>query len=883
MTIDKDKIVSYLIADYSLKPRGKYLREGRCPQCNKKSLFIDTENPFNLKCGRDNKCGYQTKTRDLYPECFKPLHVSNPPTHENPNATANAYLAQRGFDLFKIQGWYEQAQRNETKAVKEPKATETVRFYLDDDKQLSWDRYIQEIEMPDGPKKAQFAYGKKYGGKWWQPPANSDYAIKFEDKKRVWLAEGIFDAIALNLAGKPAVSLMSCNNVITSNDPDKPHDIREHFNKGVRWIIALDNDKAGKSYALRFYKYLNGRGERVQIAIAPDKQKKDWNDIYKENKGKIPQSVINDCVYEGSLLTATDARHKAFLMNEKTGRFQFPFDFGQMLWWAKVEPDKDGSIDPQNVRIEDISNCLPEFLYFEKDPDQFDAVPNYYLRVRRLGANQEWREAFKPSDISSAAAFKTRLYATGGGLMFTGTTQQMDSYMKYNWFKNPNPHEITAINYIGYSKEVKAWVFTNNAICQGQFLKTNQQDYFELPTGKHIKSSFKVAPIEISENHTPELWVDDYKKAFGNNGLLILAYWFGTFFAEQMRSEYKNWSFLELSGEPGTGKTMLLEFLWKLTGRADFEGVDFAKASHAGRWRTLSQLANLPTVLIEGDRGEASHARSFDWSELKPLFGGKGMRITGSMTNGNETQESPFRSAIVIAQNAMVDTEKAVMERIVHTHFDKSGHCASGFNAINRLNALSMEKINGFMPAATCLESEVMSSVKNLYGKYLKRLDLNDKLNNGRIKHTHAQILACAQTMSDLGVVPLTNDDLKGLFDHVVERAEARHLAIRNDHPQVEQFWDMFHFLQNVKVKGVGQGGVDHSKDNNKIAINFPQLERVCREFNQSLPANKTDLIKLLKNGDLYSFDGYKVVKSAIDNDTRVKCFVFNKPKGDRK
>jgi len=61
----------------------------------------------------------------------------------------------------------------------------------------------------------------------------------------------------------------------------------------------------------------------------------------------------------------------------------------------------------------------------------------------------------------------------------------------------------------------------------------------------------------------------------------------------------KSYPFLELIGEAGSGKSTLIEFLWKLLGRDDYEGTDPTKSTLAGRTRTFGQVGNLPMVLIE--------------------------------------------------------------------------------------------------------------------------------------------------------------------------------------------------------------------------------------------------------------------------------------------
>lgn len=64
-----------------------------------------------------------------------------------------------------------------------------------------------------------------------------------------------------------------------------------------------------------------------------------------------------------------------------------------------------------------------------------------------------------------------------------------------------------------------------------------------------------------------------------------------------------------------------------------------------------------------------SHARKFDFDELKALYNGRSPRAIGLKTSGTETYEPPFRGSIVISQNATVNANDAVLQRIIHLHF----------------------------------------------------------------------------------------------------------------------------------------------------------------------------------------------------------------------
>src|SRR6185436_6506602 len=97
-------------------------------------------------------------------------------------------------------------------------------------------------------------------------------------------------------------------------------------------------------------------------------------------------------------------------------------------------------------------------------------------------------------------------------------------------------------------------------------------------------------------------WLSLLWNCFGAKGLAALTVWLGALFAEQIRATQKSFPFLEIVGEAGAGKSTLIEFLWKLCGRRDYEGFDPSKSSLAARARNFAPVSNLPVVLIESAR-----------------------------------------------------------------------------------------------------------------------------------------------------------------------------------------------------------------------------------------------------------------------------------------
>lgn len=856
------EIVKRLKHDYGMKEEGGYLRKGECPECKKRELFISATEPHHLKCGRETNCGWGINIRELYPDIRKPLHEQHPPTKADPNATARAYLRLRSINPDLFSGQFIQGQRVERAAIREPKHTETVRFFLNADKSVYWERFITVIDMPDKPKKAHF-HGS-YKGLWWQP-------VGFDPGKgdRVFLVEGILDALSLIQSGFHAVSLMSSNNW-----PEQS--ISRYLGQGIKWVLALDNDKAGQRYNLKFYRKLVALDERVEVCIAPDKDKRDWNDLLKESGGKISTDMLDNWFYTGELLTSANAKAKALKIAAHTGRTRFTFEYADQLYSAQYSEKEEN----EPIKIENIANCKPEFLYFQKDAITGDS--NYYMRVTRPGQAIAYKDTFAPSGLASATEFKSKLMNVAAGLMFTGTTKQLEQYQKEYWFNTANPPEVQTVNFFGYASELGGWVFPRQAVFDGKLYDVNQDDFIDLPDGRQVKTTFRKDPVSIGrveDAHQPEKWLDDYKSAFGVKGLATLAYWSGSFFVEQIRDRQASYPFLELSGEPGTGKTTLLEFLWKLSGRDGYEGIELSKASHAGRWRSLEQLAGLPLVLMEGDRGEGKNQKhTFDLNEAKGLYNGRGMRATGVRNGGNETKEPPFRGSLIIAQNAPVESERAVMERIIRVHWDKSHFSSKGLKALEDLRSLDMEQINGFMTACITQEKRWLDKYQEGYQMAMNRLDKMEALGNQRIRHNHAQIMAAAHALKASGVLPgLLASDLEELDTYLVQCCTERHQCLDTDSPLLAEFWDMYHYLEDESSTPGCR--VNHSRDLTRIAINLNQFQTAMMEAKQR-PLDLVQVRRELRQSKRYPFVEYEAMYSNITNKT-TKCFIFSNKAGE--
>jgi hypothetical protein len=907
------------LEEFKFKPakgKSKWMQGGTCPSCHKHELYADAAKPWVVRCGRLDKCGYEGHVKELYPDLFSDWSTrAAARIATNPNAAADDYLEHaRGFKLDLIKGWYRQESYYDAKADNGKGAgSATVRFEVGE---TYWERIIDRPER-FGKKKANFKYGASYHGTWWCPPDT----VLTEGVSDLYLVEGIFDAIALRHHNIAAVALMSCNNY-----PEKAlAELRMALAvKGteVRLIWALDSDKAGIDYTFKWVARCRDEGWECTAAQIPQRgsKKTDWNDLHQRDR--LSPDDLKNYLHHGALLIAASASEKALLIYRHSGgkSTEFDFDFKRRLYWFKLDLDafdkamralehenRDDRLTEEEIRdealkkshnVRPIASCKISALYYQRNAITDESW--YYFRVEFPHDAPEVRGTFTSAQLAAAAEFKKRLLHLAPGALFQGTSQMLDRIMGHQLY---NIQRVETIDYIGYSRDHGAWVLGDVAVKDGRNYKINAEDYFTISSLslKSLNQSVTLTINQAPEDYTSS-WVSLIWEAFGAKGLAALTYWLGALFAEQIRATQKSYPFLEIVGEAGAGKSTLIEFMWKLFGRRDYEGFDPSKSSLAARARNFAQVSNLPVVLIESDRermsGEKSHVKSFDWDELKTAYNGRSVRARGVATSGNETYEPPFRGAIVISQNNEVSASDAILQRIVHLTFDRSGQTPRTREMATKLENTPIEAVSGFILRAAQSEGQILALLAERTPLYEVVLQNKPEIKSIRIAKNHAQMLALSEALAK--VIPLTDAQLKALQAQIVTMAEERQRAINMDHPLVQEFWEAFDYLDGMTTTAM-HGRIDsspllnHSRNSDEIAVNLNEFVERAAQHRQQIPAI-SDLKKVLRTSKTRRFIDVKAVSSAIKVTERegqevaktVHCWVFQrpvtsqrKPKGD--
>ena len=881
--ISPEQVVEALLREstFAFKEKGNYLR-GLCPQCGKPELLVRKSMPWQVMCSREVNCGYRESVRNLLPDLFSDFVRRYPPTEKEPFATADAYLGlDRGFDLSKIRGCYEQA------AYHIPGTSEivpTVRFYIDAQKTRWWERLIGKTKK-DG-QKANFggkrtAEGFVYKGEGWMHP---DQTIEAGD--RVFLVEGVFHAIALYHAGIKAVAGFSSGNV-----PEKVIKACPE----ARWVVALDRDTMKKGKLRAYAGKVNALTEKpCLVCIPPDAR--DWDDLYRQEM--LTPAFLDECLYRGRLYmseTADEVAYHKYVHDYITNRLQkYTVEFKNALYAVEVkeelhktlvqeagEDTKDRYDYLRSERgrdvfrlygtVSQISNVLPKFLYLECDAIMDEQ--RYVFEINYSNGAPKETIRLEGSAITEPKTFHKALLSKTGGGTFYGSAGNL-KYLIGHWLGN-KILKISSVPYIGYVPELKAYVFQKHAYCGGKEIPINEHDYFEI--GKQgIKTGLAGIEINTSGKFSPD-WLTDYAKAFHWQGIAALAFFLGSLFVQQIRLEQKSFPFFELTGEPGAGKSTILEFLWKCLGRDEYEGFDLLKATQAGRRRAFSQVSNLPVVIIESDRDGEKDAkqRQFGFDEMKPFFNGRGTGTLGVATRSNATEEHLFQGALLIAQNAEVDGSEALLQRIVHCHADKKHHTPGSREIARWFERQRAEDVGGFLTAALKAESAILDEYRKAFVEIEARYSASEALRNERVIKNHAQVAACGCALSVL--FPVFDQKWRdGLEEYLLGRAIERERRLLADHPLLEQFWDQFDYLNDISTEKGKPDRLNHATDDAVIAVNLNHFMELSRSAGQ--PVFDTQALKkLFPNCKRHKFiENNKVIWSKHENRS-FKCWVFKK------
>mgnify|MGYP003393149182 CR=1 FL=1 len=919
-------ICSRYLADYKLEAAGLGLYGGKCPRCYKPKLHVSANTPYQIEC---QQCGWLELAAHLYPELFADFNQAFAATEGSPSRTADAAMEYfYGIPKWKSSVWWEQGNYWNPNG---DKGTATIRFYLDDkgDPSVSaladedggtfWEKLIVPVAVAEPKTGEKFTIHDRakgeFNGIWWNPPGQT---LAIGDK--VYLTVSIIDCLSLVANDIKAVAFMKRDNF-----PSEA--IKPHLGKEISWVLALDNSAAGRKASKKLAVKLAELKQNVECALTSESPDKcDWNDLH--IRKKLNPEYLQDYLYYGALELAKSAQQKALILWRRNPLKKFVvFTFGNETYRLNLDEDEyakaydravehfsnTGNKDPavgggpstgsgrtasaeaitpteddeikaqqqafsQIAKVNLIANFRLEYLYSQLPANGEDGL--YFLKVNHGNGQKPFQCAVSGEVFGEAKRFKKAMQIKAHGALFKGFNNDMD-YMYENWFKNPQK-AVRVVDFVGYDEDTGAYVYPQYAIEHGKIIGLNDQHFFTLKDCG-IKTCIDIGQ-RLTDQPPADFW-PDYTKAFGLKGIVAFAWFVGTLVSVQIRDKHSSYPFLQLIGEKSSGKSALMNFLFKLTGRAN-DNFNPNVSTVSGRYREFSKYSNLPVVVNEVDNENEDNARyhvkKFLWDEQKDLYEGHLGRITGNKSNDNSTRKPMFRGAFAATQNIDIRASEAMLARFVYLNMDKSHHSEAGYHAAARLRDLDITEVSGFLLKATSKASQLLDEYANLYPKYRKELMAMKGVEEPKVITNYAQMMSLCDCLKLL--VPIDQAQINQAHDLLKKGAWQWQQSLDGDHSVVQQFWYNVEYLDSRTVDT--DGGLNYRTEtdlinhaNNpaeEIAISIEHYIAKCFEAKLETPTSK-DLRNWLPTSRRYKFLRVTSVRSRIEKRV-LRCLVFKGP-----
>ena len=101
--------------------------------------------------------------------------------------------------------------------------------------------------------------------------------------------------------------------------------------------------------------------------------------------------------------------------------------------------------------------------------------------------------------------------------------------------------------------------------------------------------------------------------------------------------------------------------------------------------------------------------------------------------------------------------------------------------------------------------------------------------------------------------------------------AEKRQLAINTDNPKVQQFWEVFDYIED---RAEGHAKLNHARKDGVIAVNLNEFVAKADAYRQPIP-DMNDLKKLLRSSRARKFEKANVTVNSEISTRSVKCWIF--------
>ena len=778
---------------------GAYINGLKCPACGKVDGFAHVDNPMAILCHRNNECGVNTSTKEIYPDLWRDLTKDYPPTPTNPTATARAYLESRGLnpDLIEF---------NQGKVYDKATNKEYQSLVIEQDG-VTFQRLIDY----SGKDKNRL---NAYKGKVYQ----SELALN-PDCEKVFITEGIINALSLEQSGYAAIATYSSGAIPKSWYEENQH---KHF------VLAFDNDTAGISATKKTIEYFKELGGfDYSVSLAP--RGKDWNDLLVGNQ--LNEKTIEKAYWQGRLSFADNAIDYFEIYRERYDVHQLVFEFKNWMFKGYLKPVKLDGVETFECHVKQLADCAVRLLHSVIDDTQDDKQQmEHYIEIQ--SKQGKGRIRLDATELTRLDAFKIAL--GNHRQLFFGNGDELTALASY-LFK-PNPPKIRALSTIGYDKKSNGFYFPKFMYdADGRRIDANGDKYFTVANIKPFMDCSDTVTSRIDDIDLKQ-FIQNLHGAYGNKGLMALGFYVSGLFSDLVFDNYGFFPFLSLYGDPHAGKS----FVSKLLNRClfvDSEGQTMSKANTAkGELRKISQKSSLVCALLEGRKDAAR----FDYDSILPLYNRHSLYDRATTSQDNRVHSLMLKAPISFVWNHECFTLKPAKERVISLHFADADLNESTGAAWTQLNNYSPEQLAGvghyLLTNRKLFENKLIKSCQ-------KSADIlkTNGINVTRIAENHAIALAGIFTLLESLQLESSFDD--ALVDYTIERAKNKLETAKTESHIADYF---FESIDGLKV----DAGVT-TNSSNELVIHLSKVLAHLQQNNNGFN-NKGELIAELKRHDRF-------------------------------
>lgn len=786
-----------------------------CPVCGDKSAWSYRQEPYAISCNRQNECGINTKTVELF-NLTLDIEKEYPSTSKDEHRPAREYLKSRGIDDATLDGldyrYWQKTRKGLGGAAmfplgKNPEGKETFNGRL--------------LNPPKDTDKTH-NHGST-SGMWWKHPAQV-----LDPSKPVLVVEGIIDALSIIQMGGQAVSVLAAG-----QSPAKIHGL-DHY----QLAIAFDNDTAG----IRATKKYFSNFPNSTAIMAP--KGKDWNDILKEDPKTARQRFKeneNEYRFNAELSLSDTYRDYADKFHQHHNKAPGLFLFNGCTYYSFLRTKGDNT----NLAIERACKAIIEAQSFINVGTDFDKEFLYQLKVKPINGrpivcNATGRQLATPRDFKTFLLDKAKVSYEGS----VNTTQALVSSLI-----DTKAPEVRRVIHTGYDPDTKWYVFNSYAVDEkGKIHYKDKAGLFSTGADNRIMPAPQAAEKAITPTkkpaHNAKQIYELFHKAWGGNGAFAFSWTLAGWFVSVIKNKENYFPHISLHGEPAAGKSALTTKLQMLQGR-NTEGLPLSQLNtKKGLARTMAGLSGVFTALLEDNQ---RNDRAFDYSILLTAYNTGSLQVQAKFTNTLETAENPFLSTLMFVQNSEPFNQKAEKQRVVSLHFETKNLNAQTKTAFDELNNIPKEEIAAVMVAVLKHRKHFEESWFNEYR--VACADLAE-VKEERIRNNHGLILGFHRLFCRL--FSIESDIYNHTLTIALEKEKSSAELEIND---ASTFFEMIYSLESEQTKKYwheqSDVKMDTKTDYNSLYFNFPELTRLLQNSGLQTPRSK-DLQEALRQHPAY-------------------------------